>query len=195
MSYQVHNFQTGETIEAPPINEMDAQIRINEDDIQDVKDNMVLISDEPPQTSTNKLWIVDGSEVEIQIPSMQDLNDVIGGVHGVPAGGRSGQVLSKQTGVNYDMKWVDQAGTSEQDRIHWLLQSDEIIDTVQSIAFDQQGNISSITHTDQESTAVRTDRFTFGTNTITEVRTLSTGQSLTLVTNLTTLVTTVTYSE
>ena len=195
MSYQVHNFQTGETIEAPPINEMDAQIRINENDIQDVKDNMVLISDEPPQTSTNKLWIVEGSEVEIQIPSMQDLNDVVGGIHGVPAGGRSGQVLSKRTGVNYDMRWVDPAGTSEQDRIHWLLQSDEIIDTTQSIVFDQQGNISSITHTDLQNEVVRTDSFTFGENTITEVRTLSTGESLTLATNLTTLVTTVTYAE
>lgn len=30
MSYNVHNFQTGEVIEAQPINEMDAQILANE---------------------------------------------------------------------------------------------------------------------------------------------------------------------
>ena len=34
MSYQVHNFQTGEIIEAAPINEMDAQIRLNEQNIE-----------------------------------------------------------------------------------------------------------------------------------------------------------------
>lgn len=33
MSYQVHNFQTGEVIEAAPVNEMDAQIQQNEQDI------------------------------------------------------------------------------------------------------------------------------------------------------------------
>ena len=33
MSYNVHNFRTGDTIEAPPINEMDAQILQNTQDI------------------------------------------------------------------------------------------------------------------------------------------------------------------
>ena len=33
MSYQVHNFQTGDVIEAAPVNEMDAQIQLNEQNI------------------------------------------------------------------------------------------------------------------------------------------------------------------
>lgn len=33
LSYQVHNFQTGETIEAAPFNEMDTQIQLNEQNI------------------------------------------------------------------------------------------------------------------------------------------------------------------
>lgn len=33
MAYHVHNFQNGEVIEAAPINEMDAQIAENEDEI------------------------------------------------------------------------------------------------------------------------------------------------------------------
>lgn len=37
MSYRTHNFQTGQTIEAPPINEMDDQIRQNEQDIIGLK--------------------------------------------------------------------------------------------------------------------------------------------------------------
>ena len=36
MSYQVHNFQTGEIIEAAPINEMDEQIRKNSEEKIDV---------------------------------------------------------------------------------------------------------------------------------------------------------------
>ena len=77
----------------------------------------------------------------------------------------------------------------------WL-EAEEIPDTVQAITFDGNGNVQSITHkkrTDQTVT-VRTDTFTFSGNTITEVRTLSSGESLTIVTNTDTLVTTVTYA-
>lgn len=38
-NYTVHNFQTGEIIEAAPVNEMDAQIKQNADDIDDLKAN------------------------------------------------------------------------------------------------------------------------------------------------------------
>ena len=74
----------------------------------------------------------------------------------------------------------------------FILQMDEIPDTVQSYTF-VDGTVSQITH-NRSGVAVRTDVFTYGTNTITEVRTLSTGESLTIVTNLTTLETTVTYA-
>lgn len=75
-----------------------------------------------------------------------------------------------------------------------MLQEETIPDTVQTITFDSVGNVSAITHT-ANNVAVRTDAFTFGTNTITEVRTLSTGETLTIVTNTTTLQTTITYSS
>jgi len=77
--------------------------------------------------------------------------------------------------------------------INILLLSEMIPDTVQSITFDSAGNVSTITHM-RSNTAIRTDAFTFGTSTITEIRTLNTGESLTLVTNTTTLQTTVTYA-
>ena len=76
-----------------------------------------------------------------------------------------------------------------------LLQEDNIPDTTQSITFDSDGNVSQIVHKDSSQTAVRTDVFTFGASSITEVRTLSTGESLTIVTNTDTLVTTVTYAD
>jgi hypothetical protein len=74
-----------------------------------------------------------------------------------------------------------------------LLHAEEINNTVQSILFDASGNVQSITHT-RDGVAIRTDVFTFAANTITEVRTLNTGESLTIVTNTDTLQTTVTYT-
>lgn len=70
---------------------------------------------------------------------------------------------------------------------------EELPGTVQTILFDASGNVQSITHT-RNNVAIRTDGFTFAENTITEVRTLSTGETLTIVTNLITLETTVTYT-
>ena len=75
------------------------------------------------------------------------------------------------------------------------LQEENIPDTTQTIAFDASGNVSSITHKDGSNNTVRTDAFTFSGNTITEARTLSTGESLVIVTNTDTLVTTVTYAS
>lgn len=74
------------------------------------------------------------------------------------------------------------------------LQEETIPDTTQTITFDQSGNVASIVHTDGNENVVRSDVFTFGANTITEVRTLASGESLTIVTNTDTLVTTVTYA-
>jgi len=73
------------------------------------------------------------------------------------------------------------------------LEEETIPDTVQAITFDADGNVSAITHT-RDDVAIRTDVFAFGTDTITEVRTLSTGESLTIVTNTDTLQTVVTYA-
>lgn len=75
--------------------------------------------------------------------------------------------------------------------IYEMLQLDEIPNTTQTPTF-VDGRITQILHKRSNAT-IRTDAFTFGDNTITEVRTLSTGESLTIVTNLTTLETTVTY--
>lgn len=69
---------------------------------------------------------------------------------------------------------------------------DEIPNTVQTYTFTD-GSVSQVIHK-SGSTTVRTDVFTYATNTITETRTLNTGEQLTIVTNLTTLETTVTYA-
>ena len=75
----------------------------------------------------------------------------------------------------------------------FALFQENIPGTVQTIAFDSAGNIQSVTHR-ENNVVVRTDVFTFAASTITEVRTLASGESLTIVTNTETLETTTTYA-
>ena len=72
-----------------------------------------------------------------------------------------------------------------------ILLNDNVPNTTQAYTFTD-GKVSQITH-NRNSVAIRTDVFTYGTGTITEKRTLNTGESVTLVTNLTTLETAVEY--
>ena len=83
--------------------------------------------------------------------------------------------------------------TLRQDHYFALLETESYPNTTQTISFDSSGNVSQIVHK-SGSTTLRTDTFTFTDTTITEVRTLSTGQKLTLATNLDTLATTATYA-
>ena len=73
-----------------------------------------------------------------------------------------------------------------------LLKS-EIENTTQSISFAEDGSVQSVTHSRNDS-AYRTDVFTFTASSITEVRTLSSGQHLTIATDLTTLQSVITYA-
>ena len=72
------------------------------------------------------------------------------------------------------------------------LRADEIPDTTQTYTFTN-GKVSQVTHA-SGGTNVRVDSFTYGTGTVTESRTLNTGDNLTIVTNLSTLETTVTFT-
>ena len=75
-----------------------------------------------------------------------------------------------------------------------LLTQEEIPGTTQRYTFEEDGTIKKIEHV-QNGQAIRTDTFTFGENVITEVRTASTGETLTIVTNTETMETTTTYTE
>lgn len=101
-----------------------------------------------------------------------------------------------ENNANYYLTLTRQAKTEAEALLIKEKLLDEMVpDTTQAITFDQTtGNVQSITHS-SNGVAVRTDVYTFGTNTITEVRTLSTGQSLTIVTNTETLATTITYDD
>lgn len=69
---------------------------------------------------------------------------------------------------------------------------DDVPNTVQNYTF-VDGKVSKVEHKSGD-IVKRTDVFTYETSSITEVRTLDSGESLTIVTNLSTLETSVTYS-
>ena len=71
-----------------------------------------------------------------------------------------------------------------------LLGVDSIPDTVQSVTYGSDGKPSAIVHA-RSGVPVRTDTFVWGADTVTETRTLAGGHYITMTTNLTTLVTTV----
>lgn len=96
---------------------------------------------------------------------------------------------------NNSKYYSDQASASAASiNIKFKLLVDEIPDTTQSYTFSG-GTVSAVTHKNSSNVTIRSDVFTYASNTITEVRTLNTGESLTIVTNLTTLETTVTYAS
>ena len=75
------------------------------------------------------------------------------------------------------------------------LAAETIPGTTQKPTFNAAGVIQQIVHEGAGGAAVRTDVFTVTSTTITEVRTLATGQKLTLTTTLATKQTSIVYSE
>ena len=114
--------------------------------------------------------------------------------------GESGVYVGDTEPTGDENVWIDPSGTPDidpqdiadlQDDVNGKLVEDmllrsEIPGTVQTVTFDANNNPSTIVHSASSAT-VRTDAFTWGTNTVTEVRTLSSGKSITITTNLTTL--------
>lgn len=86
---------------------------------------------------------------------------------------------------------TDVADLKDDLKVQTLL-SDNVPNTVQTYTFSG-GSVSQVLHK-RNNTTIRTDAFTYGTSSITETRTLNTGDVLTIVTNLTTLETSVSYT-
>ena len=61
--------------------------------------------------------------------------------------------------------------------------------TTQTVTFNSNGTVQTVTHKDSSGKTLRTDSFTYGTDTITETRTLASGETLTITTNTKTLTT------
>lgn len=87
---------------------------------------------------------------------------------------------------------IEAAADAESFVIYQKLIAEVIPNTVQTIT-KVDGKVTQILHKNGN-VAVRTDAFSYGDGTITETRTLNTGDVLTIVTNLSTLATAVTYT-
>lgn len=101
--------------------------------------------------------------------------------------------MSYKVGNNLASKMGSGLSDLDIQSTYTILLNDEVPNTTQEYTFSN-GRVSQVTHS-RNSAVVRTDVFTYGASTITEVRTLSSGETLTLVTELDTLETTVTYAE
>lgn len=117
------------------------------------------------------------SDTTIPTKVSQLQNDSGFGTYSKPSGGIPATDLANA--VQTSLENADTATVEEK-----LLRS-ELPGTVQTVTFDSAGNPATITHSASGST-VRTDVFTWSSNSVTEVRTASDKQ-ITITTNLTTL--------
>ena len=102
------------------------------------------------------------------------------------------QTNTEETDVLTAIDLVARAGIEKSDA-YLSLVADFIPGTTQTYVL-LDGVVSQIIHK-KSGIAFRTDTYTYGTGTITENRSLSTGESLTITTNLETLMTSIAYSE
>ncbi|MEE1165401.1 MAG: hypothetical protein UHU21_17110 [Lachnospiraceae bacterium] len=126
------------------------------------------------------------------------LNGRVDEITTLPEGSTTGDAELADIRVGADGTVYSNAGEAVRTQIAdvksaFALFQENIPGTVQTIAFDSAGNIQSVTHK-ENNVVVRTDVFTFAASTITEVRTLASGESLTIVTNTDTLETTTTHA-
>lgn len=151
----------------------------------------VVVTAAADMTDPGQIYIYKGSEAGYVNGNWYYYNGsswVSGGTYGTninidPSLTRSGEAA--------DAKATGDAITELKDETDLL--ADTIPNTVQTYTF-ADGAVSLVTHK-RGTTTIRSDTYTYGSNTITEVRTLNTGESLTIITDLTTLATTVTYAE
>lgn len=107
---------------------------------------------------------------------------------GVYIGNLSASIGTVPTDETVEGQITDlKSALNKQDLFH-----EEIPNTIQMYTFSN-GGVSQVIHS-RNNEIIRTDTFTYGSSTITEVRTLNTGETLSIVTNLATLETTITYA-
>lgn len=66
-----------------------------------VKESMEATGEAPDPVQT---WVDEANE------KIAEIDQIIDGLHTVPSGGSSGQVLAKASGTDYDVEWVNQSG-------------------------------------------------------------------------------------
>lgn len=88
------------------------------------------------------------------------------------------------------LEWEPYYNYSNIESVQSMLLNDSIPNTTQGVEYNDDGDISKVIHTRDE-VVIRTDVILWGNNEVTETRTLHTGDSITITTNLQTLETVV----
>ena len=106
-------------------------------------------------------------------------------------GGAVSSVNGKTGAVVLDAGDIDYKSGTVEDELNYFNISDDLISeyipgTTQTVSFDSNNKPSSIVHS-KNGTAYRTDIFTWASESVTEQRTLASGERITISTNLTTL--------
>lgn len=169
---------------------------------------VVTQADDPNSTDGEAVYIATTAGNVKQLATMQDMQSVVdtaieGAISGVTERVEEyieeiettgAEVLDSipadYTQLSEDVDTLKDDLSDVNDRL--LLLDDNVPNTVQTYTFTN-GSVSKVEHKNGN-TLIRSDIFTYGETTITETRTLNTGSVLTIVTNLTTLETTVTYT-
>lgn len=111
-----------------------------------------------------------------------------------PKGDKGDPGATEAGGVSYDSTETYESGTVGAELSDLSRQinhfDDNLPGTVQTVNFGADGKPSSVVHTKNGAT-VRTDAYTWGDGTVTETRTTADGSYITMVTDLSTLVTTI----
>ena len=145
-------------------------------------------------TNTNRIYVYTGSEAGYTSGHWYYWNGSAwtdGGAYNSAAADDAMSDSSTNAVQNKVIKaYVDAAEAVTTDKLFLL--ADEVPDTVQTYTF-VDGSVSQVLHK-RNNEAIRTDVFVYTATTITETRTLNTGAVLTIVTDLDTLETTVSYT-
>lgn len=143
------------------------------------------------------------------LTSISELEGMIAGVFNASNNYYAGQYVIQNDGTSnklyrFTAKYIANSGWANASKVEVkignemyirnLLLFEEIPGTTQSINYASDGSVSSVVFS-INNTPIRTDIFTFATNTITEVRTLVSGENLTIATDTETLESTVTFSN
>lgn len=108
--------------------------------------------------------------------------------------GKTGAVVLNSGDIEYDDTETYGSGTVGAELTNLTRQinhfDDNLPGTVQTVNFGTDGKPSSVVHT-KNGTTVRTDAYTWGDGTVTETRTTADGSYITMVTDLSTLITTI----
>lgn len=130
------------------------------------------------QLSTENYTTEEKNKLAVSVVIKEDVvNDLTGDLTGKVAGASVVKAVADAIPLNSDLIEQGDINKYYPDSVANLIE--DIKGTTQAVAFNPDSTVASITHKNASNETVRTDVFTYATNLITEVRTLSTSETIT----------------